>query len=268
MPLHTTSFTQNHIDDAAALLAARHRADRTRSPTLPSGHDDAESLREPLRKALTEPGAGGVVAFQGGRMAGYQLGGMLLQASLGFGIEQAHALCDLRDLDGTSAAPPSFEVRCATHADIDAVLAIVRQLRTHQAASPVYGVALPEHIATRSDAIELLDDPAMTLWLACQDGAPVSVVLMGATTPDATTPERCIELKIGVTDRNVRGTGAGRHIVAHALRHARVEGMEWCKADWRATNVEAARFWPRQGFVPIVYRLFRHVDERIAWARG
>jgi hypothetical protein len=27
-----------------------------------------------------------------------------------------------------------------------------------------------------------------------------------------------------------------------------------------------ARFWPRQGFRPIAYRLVRRVDQRIAWA--
>jgi hypothetical protein len=35
---------------------------------------------------------------------------------------------------------------------------------------------------------------------------------------------------------------------------------------WRSTNLLTARFWPRQGFRPVAYRLVRRVDQRIAWA--
>lgn len=29
-----------------------------------------------------------------------------------------------------------------------------------------------------------------------------------------------------------------------------------------------SRYWPRQGFLPIAYRLSRFIDPRIAWAIG
>jgi hypothetical protein len=37
-------------------------------------------------------------------------------------------------------------------------------------------------------------------------------------------------------------------------------------AERRSTNLLASRFWPRQGFRPIAYRLVRRVDQRIARA--
>jgi hypothetical protein len=36
--------------------------------------------------------------------------------------------------------------------------------------------------------------------------------------------------------------------------------------DWRVTNLLSSRFWPRQGFRPVVYRLTRRIDARVAWA--
>ena len=47
---------------------------------------------------------------------------------------------------------------------------------------------------------------------------------------------------------------------------AAAAGFHLCIADWRTTNVEAARFWPRLGFQPAAYRLVRKIDPRIAWA--
>jgi hypothetical protein len=39
------------------------------------------------------------------------------------------------------------------------------------------------------------------------------------------------------------------------------------RAHRAAEPLLPVRFWPRQGFRPVVYRLSRRIDPRIAWAR-
>jgi len=49
---------------------------------------------------------------------------------------------------------------------------------------------------------------------------------------------------------------------------AQANGYRYCEVDWRSTSLQAGRFWPRRGFRPMVYRLARRIDPRIAWANG
>jgi GNAT superfamily N-acetyltransferase len=64
-------FNADHIDDAAALLAARHQAGRRREPLLPRRFEDPGECR-PLIESLLPKGSG-VAALRDGRLAGYLL---------------------------------------------------------------------------------------------------------------------------------------------------------------------------------------------------
>jgi GNAT superfamily N-acetyltransferase len=77
-------FDEHHLDDAAALLAARHRADRAREADLPPRFEDAAAAREALQEVLATPRTGGVVALDGGRIAGYLLGSLVLPEPTNF----------------------------------------------------------------------------------------------------------------------------------------------------------------------------------------
>ena len=80
MRLAIVPFTDAHLDEAAALLAARHRADREREPELPASDEDVEVMRSAVRSAMEGAETSGVVALRGGRMAGYLLGSIVLPA--------------------------------------------------------------------------------------------------------------------------------------------------------------------------------------------
>jgi GNAT superfamily N-acetyltransferase len=67
-------FTIEHVDAAAELLAARHRADLTRQPELPRRFTDVAAAREPLLGAFDTEHTRGVVALREGRVVGYLLG--------------------------------------------------------------------------------------------------------------------------------------------------------------------------------------------------
>jgi GNAT superfamily N-acetyltransferase len=74
MSLQITSFTTDHLEAAASLLAARHRRDRAAFPALPDEFEEAEATLPLLRDLLTAEGATGVVALDSGRLVGYLIG--------------------------------------------------------------------------------------------------------------------------------------------------------------------------------------------------
>jgi GNAT superfamily N-acetyltransferase len=73
-------FTGTHLDAAAALLAARQRADRLREPDLPSRYEDPATACAAIEAVLSQPMTEGVVALDGGRLAGYLAGSIVLPA--------------------------------------------------------------------------------------------------------------------------------------------------------------------------------------------
>lgn len=73
-------FTDQHVEDAAQLLAARHRADRLQQPDLPLRYEDAAATSGPVHALLMESATSGVAAIVGGRLAGYLLGRRMLPA--------------------------------------------------------------------------------------------------------------------------------------------------------------------------------------------
>lgn len=79
MALEFVTMTSEHVADAAELLAARHRADRTAAPLLPVRFEDAAETAVVLRDLLDQAGLAGVVALRGGQMAGYLCGAPVLR---------------------------------------------------------------------------------------------------------------------------------------------------------------------------------------------
>lgn len=76
MRLEIVPFSEEYLESAAELLAARHRADRTREPDLPRRFEDPPAAREVLQALMQEQAAGGVVALHGGRAVGYLMGSL------------------------------------------------------------------------------------------------------------------------------------------------------------------------------------------------
>jgi GNAT superfamily N-acetyltransferase len=71
--LEIVPFTDEHLDDAAELLARRHARHRADEPLLPTRYEDPAEARAELESVWRE-GASGAAAFRQGRMAGYLVG--------------------------------------------------------------------------------------------------------------------------------------------------------------------------------------------------
>ncbi|MBP6786246.1 MAG: GNAT family N-acetyltransferase [Candidatus Promineofilum sp.] len=203
---------------------------------------------------------------------------LALWFGLSFGQEQVHSILSLAGPLPERPALPGVTIRRATEADrdmfVDEMSPILRQ---HMAGPPVWGVALPERVAPmREGFAELLTDEAARVWIAESDGQAEAGRLLGYQfyypAPPAddnlmvSLTERTTLIEAAATRPDARWRGIGRALAAAGMADAAAAGFHLCIADWRTTNIEAARFWPRLGFQPAACRLVRKIDPRIAWA--
>lgn len=77
------NFTEEYLDEAAELLAARHREDMRHSPFLPAKYAESEWAKKAICSVLGEEGTEGVAAFEKGKMLGYMLGTEIEKDHLG-----------------------------------------------------------------------------------------------------------------------------------------------------------------------------------------
>lgn len=184
----------------------------------------------------------------------------------GFGKMQAHAM---RDLDLEPPADTSFSVRRVTPDDLEIIEPLLPLISTGLAKSPAYVITLPERYADfRRDYAEELANPLSHYWVAVKDGRAIG--LAGFDPPDLSVmvPDGALYLSDAKTDREARGRGVARALLAAAFAEARAAGAHDCITDWRTASLPAHRAWTGLGFKPTDFRLHRHIDERIAWAGG
>ena len=338
MHIEIVPFRDTHLEEAAELLALRHRGDHALERALPDRFQQADVARAAVEATWSKPDASGVVALVAGRMIGYLIGVpqidmvwgrsvwvylsghavdrtygaevyrdlyaalspiwvsfgcfahyALIPASdqpaldawfaLSFGKEQAHGLRETAE--ASALAPPvdpSLEIRRATLTDLDASLELDHVIPRHQSRAPVFapywfGEYSPsgnkEEI--RREFIEILEDEHTKLWLALRDERIVGYQLYQPATfapknDNLMIPELCSYLAIAATREEEQGRGVGRALTAHGLSTEFAAGYTHCITNWRVTNLLSSRFWPRQGFRPVAYRLSRRLDERISWS--
>jgi GNAT superfamily N-acetyltransferase len=191
---------------------------------------------------------------------------------LGFGYEQVHGVQAIPTELETPQLAQGFEIRLARKEDEAAIRQAAVYIMEHQAREPVWGVAYAEDRKRFEDGYAaLIDDDGGFLWVAVKDDELLGFQAFfpaEEVEPDMMMPGSCICLEVGATAPHARGLGVGKALTHHGLVHARQAGYVNCVTDWRITNLESSRFWPRRGFVPYAYRLFRQVDPRILWATG
>lgn len=199
----------------------------------------------------------------------------LVQAwfSLSFGIEQIHALLDLHAFTPTPLpVKPDLVLRQATGADREHLATMSDVIWRQQVQAPVWAIQPPESINENRNAwASQVDETEVVAWLAFLNGQVVGS--QGYWPPDVvaddvTIPDQSIYMSMAATRAAARGQGIGQRLTQYGLTQAQAKGYRYCITNWRSANLLASRFWPRQGFRPLVYRLVRRIDQRIAWADG
>ena len=124
--LEIRPFSDEFLDAAGELLAARHRAHRAVEPLLPPRFEDPAAARTECEALLAVDGASGAVALRAGRLVGYLLGvrksdeiwgANVWVDPAGHAVETAE---DLRDLYGVAATRWVDEERVRHYAIVPA----------------------------------------------------------------------------------------------------------------------------------------------------
>lgn len=195
--------------------------------------------------------------------------------NLSFGKEHVHAIRETAPASTFDArSDPTLVIRRAGPADLDASVALDDAIEIQHSRAPTYAPIWPyDKEEARQEALTSLNNPEEKLWLAFRNGQMVSsqFYIPITTRPhigELTIPEHCSYLAFAATREEDRGQGIGRILTTHGLAAEHATGFTQCITDWRATNLLSSRFWPRQGFRPVAYRLSRRLDERILWGHS
>jgi GNAT superfamily N-acetyltransferase len=178
---------------------------------------------------------------------------------LAFGVQYVWAV---REVAAMRPVEADVAIRPGTPDDLPAVAHFDRILYEHQAASPSFsGLAIPSEEEFRRDWSDLWDDPELyTHFVAERDGRSVGhAILYRRPSGDLRVPERNIDIAHAATLPDVRGSGVALALTGHVLTWAHEQGFRSMTTDWRSVNLLSSRFWPRRGFRPTFFRLYRHV---------
>jgi len=288
-------FSEDFRGAAAALLADRHARHRAAEPLLPEISDFAAHIPEGEGAVATRGGdaVAYVIATVGAERAEIGFAGCaasepeavrdvyahlatawptwhqaMIPASdaelvdawfrLAFGLQFTTAMRDLSPIDA-----PAFggTIRPSTPADLQATAHFDRLLWTHLGRSPSFSGLDVGAQDFESEWSDLWDEQEFPYHrLAELDGRVVGhILLYDRPSGDLRVPEQNIDLAHAATLEDARGTGAMVALTAGAIDWAREQGYRSFTTDWRVVNLEASRYWPRQGFRPTFYRLVRAV---------
>ncbi len=176
----------------------------------------------------------------------------------------AHGLQFVLAVRGTEpSAPVDFggTIRPGVPDDLPAIAAFDRILWQVQAESPSFSGMAVDAEDFEAEWAGLWDDPLFPLHVVAErDGRVVGhALLYDRPTGDLRVPEGNVDLAHAATLAEVRGTGAGLALTAHVLSWAHEHGFRSMTTDWRSVNLLSSRFWPRRGWRPTHYRLYRAV---------
>jgi GNAT superfamily N-acetyltransferase len=148
--------------------------------------------------------------------------------------------------------PEAVEIRPATSADLDGVVASCAALFAEDAAARDHlrDQTWPaEHAAQW--CTDLLADPAALVLVAASSGA-VAGHLVGAYLESSAmwTAPRADLVSIRV-DESLRGAGIGSRLVEAFASWARDRGAKRLRVDAYTANEDAIRFYRRHGFEPL-----------------
>lgn len=223
--LELVPLTEALLDEAARLLADRHRRDRAHEPALPARFEEPAGARAAVQAAWEEPGARGGAAQRAGRLVGFMIGAPQIDAVWG----------------------RSAWVRLGGHA--------VAETESADLYRDLYAVLSPHWLRlgcfVHYAAIPASDRPALDAWFALSFGQQQAYALRSLRGPDPPRPQLdpAITIRRASPDDLEALLQAADIVAVHQARspvYAVVPPEH--RAEWRADYAELladpnARIW-------------------------
>lgn len=150
-------------------------------------------------------------------------------------------------------------VRAATHADLEAVIPLWRELEAVQGPLRAYPVTADPENRIRASFSSAIEADDATLLVAFDGDEPVGMALLRLEHPSKMSDEVAADIGRVVVRPDRRGTGTGRALVRAAEAWARDRGIRTLVATIYVANESSRGFWRAMGFGPFVERLTRVV---------
>jgi GNAT superfamily N-acetyltransferase len=150
-------------------------------------------------------------------------------------------------------------VRAATHADLEAVVPLWRELEAVQGPTRLYPMVAEAEARIRASFTGAIVADEADLLVAYEDGETIGMALVRLEHPSRMSDELAAELSRVVVRSDRRGSGAGRALIEAAEAWARERGVRTLVASIFIANQDSMRFWRAVGFEPWVERLVRPI---------
>jgi len=176
---------------------------------------------------------------------------------LTFGASAALAMRETASEPDVDAA---ISIRRGTNGDIEDAARLERAMTEAMVPAPSFSSLAAE---TQDEIVEewtgTWSDETYVHFVAEQDGRIVGHLLLYRRPPDLRVPKNSIDLAQASTEPELRGSGIGRALTAHAISWAHEHGIPVMTTDWRMPNLWRSRFWPKRGFRTTFLRLYRSI---------
>jgi GNAT superfamily N-acetyltransferase len=191
---------------------------------------------------------------------------------LGFGRKSMCAVRSTEPLTIPAKDGPSVEIEEIRGRDEDVLELFHQRLMTYQTGAPMFwpytGESDARVRAVRRDA--LVSGQGFAYVARGVGGKPLGSLLFVPSVflSPLLVCENMVYLWEGYVEEEARAEGVGSTLLDHALACLAERGIKWCALHFVSGNPRGGRFWPSKGFLPVEAVMHRHVDERVAWAKG
>jgi GNAT superfamily N-acetyltransferase len=185
---------------------------------------------------------------------------------LSFAIEQVHAVMNMNDYEPFEESSEAI-IRYGNEKDREELVQMSSIIFSYQNSSPTYEPAFPETVKKiREGYGGIVDDEEAVVLLAEKGSKVIGFQAYWPQGPGLMFPKNAVELSVAGTYSFERGAGVGKALMNEGYRIMKAEGYDFMITDWRIANLTSSTFWPKCGFQPIIYRMVRNIDDRLAWA--
>ncbi len=184
---------------------------------------------------------------------------------LGFGKEHAHGILDFSCTEIIDPGESQFIYRKAKKEDQDQVAGFSRIIADYQAGSPCFAGAPKNYLMALDNGFSTLtEDKELDLYVAEDKGKLIGYqAFYKEENSYLFIPPNSVELAVSGVIEEYRKKGVGKGLTEYALNRQKELKYDYCVTDWRTTNVLSSKFWQKNGFKSVAFRLHRRINPEL-----